>query len=108
MIIKLECVAIGETSGFGKSDTARALSTLPITIFDRHDLIRKVALIHVEVEAVHGDQLDEGDVIGLLILVLNVVAEHESAALARVRILSRVLFARSNFTWVILKTRGKK
>ena len=85
MIIELQSVAVGEASGFSKGNTARALSTLPITVLDRHYLIRKVALIHVKVEAVHGDELDKCDVISLLILVSDVVSEHEASAFACVR-----------------------
>ena len=56
---------------------------MPITILNSHDFVGEVAFIHVEVEAVHGNQFDKGYVISLLFLVRNVIAKHESAAFTR-------------------------
>ena len=84
MIVELESVAVGQASGLCKGDATRALTTLSIPVLDRHDLVREVALVHIEVQAVHGNQLHESDVVRLLLLISDVVAKHESASLARV------------------------
>jgi len=86
MIIELERVAVGESRCFRESDTTAAFSTLAVAIFDSHDLVRKVALVHVKVEAVHGNQFDESDVVRLLLRVGDMIAEHKASALAGVSV----------------------
>ena len=68
MIVEFERVAIRQPRGLGEGDAARPLTTLSISILNRHDLVREVTLIHVKVQAIHGNQLDESDVISLLLL----------------------------------------
>ena len=82
MIVKLKSVAVSETSSFGKRNTTGSFSTLPVTVLNRHNPIRKVALLHIKIEAVHGDKLDESDVICLFFSVSQMVAEHEATSLA--------------------------
>ena len=55
MIIEFQCVTVSQSCSLGQSDTAGTFPTLPVSILNRHYLIRKVALVHVKVEAVHGD-----------------------------------------------------
>jgi len=86
MIIELECIAVGESRCFGQSDTTTAFSALAVAIFYSHDLVRKIALVHIKVEAVHGNQFDERDVVRLLLRVGDVVAEHKASALAGVSV----------------------
>ena len=56
---------------------------MSVLILDRHDLVRKITLVHVKVHAVHGDQFDESYVVGLSLRVRYVIAEHEAASLGR-------------------------
>lgn len=86
MIIELECIAVGESRCFSESDTTAAFSALAVAIFDGHDLVRKVALVHIKVEAVHGNQFDECNVVRLLLRVGDVVSEHKASTLAGVSV----------------------
>lgn len=82
MIIELECITVSETCSLSKCYAARTFSALAIAVFDCHDLIRKVALVHIKVETIHGDELNEGNVVCLLVLVCDVISEHEATSLA--------------------------
>ena len=79
MIVKLKCVAVYETCGFSEGNAAGTLPALPVLVLHRHYLIRKIALIHVKVETIHGDELDEGYIIRLAFCISNVIAKHESS-----------------------------
>ena len=82
MIIKLERVTVDNACGLSNGDPAATFSTLPIPVLDRHDFVAEIALVHVKVETIHCDQLDEGYVVGLLLLVYYVIPKHETAFLA--------------------------
>ena len=62
-----------------QSNTTTTLTTLTISVLNCHYPIREVAFIHVEVQAVHCNQLRKSDVICLFVLVCHVITEHEAA-----------------------------
>ena len=64
--------------------SAGTFSALTISVLDRHNFVGKVALIHVKVQAIHGDELHERYVISLLLRVWDMIAEHEATAFTRV------------------------
>jgi hypothetical protein len=61
-----------------ESHPRATLSRLAILILQRHDTITEITLSHVEVQTVHGYKLRKGDIISLLLLVLQVVAKHKA------------------------------
>ena len=81
VVIKLECIAICQSSGFRNAHSTAAFSALSIPILNRHYFVGEIALIHVKIQTVHGNQLDESDVICLSFLINDVVAKHETAFL---------------------------
>lgn len=81
MVVALKCVAIGQASCFLERHAAAAISAHSVLVLDRHYLLRKVAFIHVKVEAVHRDKLCESDVVGLPVVVRQRVTEHKHAFL---------------------------
>ena len=58
---------------------------MAVPVLDRHNLVRKVALVHVKVQTVHGNQFYKRNVISLFLLVRDVIAKHEPATLACMR-----------------------
>ena len=85
MVVELERVAVSQASGLRKSHTTRTFSALTVSVFNRHYLVRKVALVHVKVEAVHGDQLDKGNIISLFVGIRYMVSKHKAASFAGMR-----------------------
>ena len=81
VVIKLQCVTVGNARGLSNGDSAAAFPALTIPVLNRHDLVTEVALVHVEVETIHGNQLDKGNVVSLFFLVYYVIAKHETAFL---------------------------
>ena len=80
MVIEFKSVTVSKASRFRQRNSAASFSACTTSIFDRHDPFRKVALIHVEIKTVHGDQLRECDVVRLLLRVSQVVTEHEATS----------------------------
>lgn len=68
-----------------QSHTTRSFSALPVAILNTHDFLGEIALLHVEVKAIHGNKFNEGDVVSLLCLVSEMVSEHEASFLRGVR-----------------------
>ena len=85
MIIELKRVTMRQAGGLREGDSARAFPTLSIFILDRHYFIGKIALVHIKVEAVHGNQLDKGDIISLFVGIRYMVSKHKAASFAGVR-----------------------
>lgn len=68
-----------------QSNTTTALTALAIPVFNGHNPVREVTLIHIEVQTVHCNQLGKSDVICLFVLVCHMVTEHEATFLACMR-----------------------
>ena len=85
MIIELQGVTMSQTGGFLKGNSRRTFPTLSISIFNRHDSVRKIALIHVKIQTIHGYQFHKGDVICLALGVSQMISKHEAASLGSMR-----------------------
>ena len=69
VVVALESVAVCEAGGFLQRHATASISTHPVLVLYGHNLLGKVALIHVEVEAVHGDQLCKCNIVSLPIVI---------------------------------------
>jgi len=99
-----------------QGNTTASFTTLAIAVLDCHNAVREIALIHVEVKTVHGDEFGKRDIISLFVLVSQVIAEHEASPLARmgvevhvhqqvvIHLLHDCLLGGPN-CWMVLRTR---
>ena len=81
VVVAFQSVAVREAGRLLEGNPAAAFSTHAVFVLDSHDLLREIALVHVEVEAVHGDQLGEGDVVSLALVVWEGVSEDKHSLL---------------------------
>lgn len=85
MVIKLQSVAVGQPCRLLQSDARWSFSRQAVFIFDRHDPVAEITLGYIEVQAVHSDQFREGNIISLLLPILQVVPKHKASLFARMR-----------------------
>lgn len=69
VVVALECVAVCESCDLLQSNSTTTIATHAIFILDRHDLLREVALIHIEVQAIHRNQFCKSNVVCLSIVI---------------------------------------
>lgn len=81
MVVAFKGVAVCESRGLLQGYATATVTTHSILVLDGHDLLREVALVHIEIETVHGNQFGESDVVGLSLVIRQSVAEHEHAFL---------------------------
>ena len=86
VVVALQGVTISQICSLLDSYPTAAVSAESVPVLDVHDLLREVALVHVEVEAIHGNQLGEGDVVSLSFWVLESVTKHEHSFLGGMRV----------------------
>jgi len=77
VVVGLQGVAVGQPSLLVDRHSPAPFPTQPILVIYIHELLTEVALVHVEVEAVHGDEFWQQDVLDLVLLSLDVVPEHK-------------------------------
>ena len=82
MVIKFQSVAMCQSCCLLKCNSTTALPTVSAPIFDSHYALRKIAFVHIEIEAVHSYKLDESNVISLLIRISQMVSEHKASSFA--------------------------
>lgn len=92
VVVTLQSIAIGEPSYLLKCYSAAAVPAHSILVLDGHDLLREVALIHIKIEAVHGDKLGKSNVVSLPVVVRKRISEHEDAFLGSMGVKVNVTF----------------
>lgn len=77
---------MSNAGGFLQGHSTTAISAHTVLVLDPHDTLTEVALVHIKVEAVHGNQLSESNVVGLTRLLSQCITEDEHALLGGVRV----------------------
>lgn len=81
MVVALKRVAVGQARRLLERDTTTAIATHAVLVLNRHDLLGKVALIHIKIKTVHRNQFCKSDVVRLPLVFRQSVAKNEDAFL---------------------------
>ena len=60
-------------------NSAATFPALAVAVLNLHDPVREVTLVHIEVKAVHSDQLRKCYVVSLFIRVRQIISEHKTS-----------------------------
>lgn len=85
MVVTFKSVAVRDASCLLESDATTSVSAHAVLILNGHDSLTEIALIHVKVEAIHGNKLGERDVVSLTSLIRQCIAKNKHSLFRCVR-----------------------